>query len=284
MLLPQPLPPMMMKTSPRLTREVEVAHEHEAAEGHGEVAHGDVRAFGAGRSQLPCRVAILRSPGCRNHGEEAAGDDDADDAGDHRRGRGVADRRGAAAALHAAQAAGERDQHAVHRRLEHAADEIGERARHATVCVEIRATRRDRACRRRSTAPPRMPTKSAYRQSSGIIRHSASMRGRTRNSIGEMPTVVKRVDLLRHLHGAELGGEGRAGAAGHDDAGHHRAHLAHHGDADQIGDVDRGAELLELHGADEGEDHADQEADQRDDAAAPRRRTAGSRRSRSEAR
>ena len=70
------------------------------------------------------------------------------------------------------------------------------------------------------------------------------------------PMVVKRVDLLGHLHGAELGGEGGAGAAGHDDGGHQRAHLARHGDADQVGDVDLGAELLELHGADEGEDDA----------------------------
>ena len=36
-------------------------------------------------------------------------------------------------------------------------------------------------------------------------------------------------------------------------------------DADQVGDVDLRAELLELHRADEGEDQADQEADQRDD-------------------
>ena len=76
---------------------------------------------------------------------------------------------------------------------------------------------------------------------------------------------AKFVDLLRHLHRAELGGEGGAGAAGHDDAGHHRAHLAHDGDADQIGDVDGGPELLQLHGADEGHDDADQKADERDD-------------------
>ena len=47
------------------------------------------------------------------------------------------------------------------------------------------------------------------------------MRGSTRNSIGGMPIVVQRVDLLGHLHRAELRREGRAGAAGHDDAGHH---------------------------------------------------------------
>src|SRR5262245_24578109 len=41
--------------------------------------------------------------------------------------------------------------------------------------------------------------------------------------------------------------------------------IAPDGDPDQVGDVDRGAELLQLHGADEGHDHTDQEADQRHD-------------------
>ena len=35
----------------------------------------------------------------------------------------------------------------------------------------------------------------------------------------------QRVDLLVHLHRAELRGEGGAGAAGHDDGRHHGAHL-----------------------------------------------------------
>ena len=108
-----------------------------------------------------------------------------------------------------------------------------------------------------TTAPPRIPMKSAYRHSSGIIRMSAMTRGRTRNSRGEKPAVVKASIFLGDLHRAELRGEGRAGAARHDDAGHHRAHLADHGDADQVRHVDLGAELLELHGADEGEDDSD---------------------------
>ena len=76
----------------------------------------------------------------------------------------------------------------------------------------------------------------------------------------------ERLDLLVHLHGAELGGKAGAGAPGHDDAGHDRRQLAHRRDGDQVGDVDAGAELLELHGAHEGDDQADQEVDQRDDA------------------
>ena len=41
-----------------------------------------------------------------------------------------------------------------------------------------------------TTAPPTMPTKSAYTASSGSISESASMRGRTRKSIAGMPMVV----------------------------------------------------------------------------------------------
>ena len=52
------------------------------------------------------------------------------------------------------------------------------------------------------------------------------------------------VDFLSHFHRAELRGEGRAGSARHDDAGHHRAHLANHRDADEIRDIDLRAELF----------------------------------------
>ena len=45
----------------------------------------------------------------------------------------------------------------------------------------------------------------------------------------------------------------------------HRAHLAHHRDPDQVGDVEVGAEQSQLHGAHEGQDQADDHADQRDD-------------------
>src|SRR5262249_17273896 len=58
--------------------------------------------------------------------EDAARGDDEHDAGDHRRGRGLAYGGGAVAALHAAQAPGNGDEHAIHRGLEHATDEIGD--------------------------------------------------------------------------------------------------------------------------------------------------------------
>ena len=113
--------------------------------------------------------------------------------------------------------------------------------------------------------PASMPTKPAYRVSSGTISIRASMRGSTRKSTGEMPEGLEGVDLLVDLHGAELGGERRAGAAGDDDPGHQRAHLAHHADGHQIGDEDLRPDQAELIGAQIGEDEADEKADHRDD-------------------
>ena len=105
----------------------------------------------------------------------------------------------------------------------------------------------------------------AYRQSSGVITTSARTRGRTRNSIGDETEGRECIDLLVHLHGAELRGERGAGAAGEDDADHHGGHVPGHADPDQIGDVDLGAELEQLDGSKKGEDHADEKADHADD-------------------
>ena len=41
-LLPQPLPPMMIKMSPRLTVKLRSRIDDEAAVGHGQIAHGDL--------------------------------------------------------------------------------------------------------------------------------------------------------------------------------------------------------------------------------------------------
>jgi hypothetical protein len=62
-----------------------------------------------------------------------------------------------------------------------------------------------------------------------------------------------------------LRGEGGAGPARHEDPDDHRAHLAHHRDADEVGDVEVGAEQAQLDGADEGQDQADDQAEERDD-------------------
>ena len=71
-----------------------------------------------------------------------------------------------------------------------------------------------------------MPTTSASMVSSGRTSTSAMTRGKTRKWIGIEPERAQRVDLLRDLHRAELGGERRARAAGDDDRGHQRAELA----------------------------------------------------------
>ncbi len=60
-----------------------------------------------------------------------------------------------------------------------------------------------------------------------------------------------------------------ARASCHYDAGHDRRHLANHGDTDEIGDVDPGAETLQLYCADEGENRADESVDKCDDAERP---------------
>jgi hypothetical protein len=73
------------------------------------------------------------------------------------------------------------------------------------------------------------------------------------------------VDLLLHLHRADLGGEGGARAPGDDYRGEQRRQLAAHREADAVDDEDIGAVALRLHPEEIGEHHADEERDQRDD-------------------
>ena len=75
----------------------------------------------------------------------------------------------------------------------------------------------------------------------------------------------QRVDFLAHLHGAELGGEGAAGAARHHDGDDQDADFAQHQDADHVDDIDVGAEFAEVEDALLRDDAADQERDQQDD-------------------
>ena len=72
----------------------------------------------------------------------------------------------------------------------------------------------------------------------------------------------QRVDLLVHLHGADLGGEGRAGAAGQHHRGQQRPELAQQADGDQIGHIQVGAEAAHRHQRLEGQDQPHQHADQ----------------------
>ena len=56
----------------------------------------------------------------------------------------------------------------------------------------------------------------------------------------------QRVDLLAHLHRADLGGDRASRSPGDHDGGEQHAHLAQHQDADQFDDEDIGPEIAEL--------------------------------------
>ena len=79
----------------------------------------------------------------------------------------------------------------------------------------------------------------------------------------------QRVDLLAHLHRADLGGDGAARAAGDHDRGQQHAELAQDQDADEVDDEDLGAEIAQLEGAllrDDGADDGRHQHDDRDGA------------------
>ena len=71
---------------------------------------------------------------------------------------------------------------------------------------------------------------------------SASTRGSDEHVDRVEPHHAERVDLLAHLHRAELGGDGAAGAAGDHDGGQERRQLAQRQDADEVDGEDAGAE------------------------------------------
>ena len=101
---------------------------------------------------------------------------------------------------------------------------------------------------------------------------SAESRGRIRTSIGRQAHDLQRVDLLAHLHRAELGGDRRAGAAGdHDRCEQHR-HFAQDEDADEIDGVCLRAELAQLKDALLRDDRADEKIDEHDDRHAAQRK------------
>ena len=68
------------------------------------------------------------------------------------------------------------------------------------------------------------------------------------------------------MHGAELRRKRGAGAPGHDDARHHRPHLARHAQPHQVGDEDLRPKLAQLHGPHKGQDQANEKADEGDNA------------------
>ena len=82
---------------------------------------------------------------------------------------------------------------------------------------------------------------------------------------GIEPHGAQGVDLLAHLHGAELGRVGAARASRHHDRHDQHADLAQHQDADHVDHVLVGAELAEMEEALLGDDAADQEGDEQHD-------------------
>ncbi len=76
---------------------------------------------------------------------------------------------------------------------------------------------------------------------------------------------AQRVDLLAHLHRAELGGVGAAGAAGDHDRDDQHAELAQGQHAEHVDHEDAGAEFGEMEDALLRDDAADQEGDHHDD-------------------
>ena len=76
---------------------------------------------------------------------------------------------------------------------------------------------------------------------------------------------MQRVDFLVELHGADLGREGAARAAGNDDGGEQHAELAQHADRHDVDHEDFRAVFARLLGGDVGDDQRDEERDQGND-------------------
>src|SRR5882724_8438764 len=210
------------------------------------------------------RGARLEAEDIEDDREDPIEDDEPDDRRHHRGGRRQADRGRAAARLHPAEAAGERHDHAEHRALGDADQEVTHVYGRASLLEILGVTQAQHAETDDGAAEdPDQVRVDGEQGHHGDERehprqHQEFHRGDAHGG--------ERVDLLIRVHRAELSRERGAGSACHDDGGHDAADLARHRDRDQVGDEDRGPELLELDGADEREDQPDQEADQAHDA------------------
>jgi hypothetical protein len=91
---------------------------------------------------------------------------------------------------------------------------------------------------------------------------SAATRGRISTAAVEAHS-RQGVDLLAHLHRAELGGVGAAGAAGDHDRDNQDADLPQYENPHHIDGVGFGAELAEVKETLLGNDRPDQKGDQR---------------------
>src|SRR6266436_5966106 len=210
------------------------------------------------------REAWLEAEDIEDHREDPVEDDEPDDRRHDRGGGRKADRGSAAARLNPPQAARQRDDHAEYRALCDADQEVTHVYRRPSLLDVLGGTQAQHA-----DADDRAAQDADQVRVDGEQGHHGDEREHPREHEELRRRYAhggQRVDLLIRVHRAELSREGGTGSARHDDGGHDAADLARHRDRDQVGDEDRGAELLELDGADEREDEPDQEADQAHDA------------------
>ena len=177
---------------------------------------------------------------------------------DHRARRELADAFGAAVDLKPLEAADGGDHGAEHRRLDHAGVEVPGPHRVAQPLEELHEGEIEIEGAGDGTAQ-----QAGHVAPEGEQRHGDHQGHDARHDQPfdrVEPHRAHGVDFLVDLHGADLGGEGAAGAARHDDGGEQNAQLAEHADADRFHGEGLGAELPELLDALVGDHHADQEA------------------------
>src|SRR6185312_767319 len=182
---------------------------------------------------------------------------------DHRAGGELADALGAALDLQPLEAADRSNDEAEHRRLDHAGIEMPDPDRVAQPVEELHEGEVEidraghRAAQQAGHVSPERQQRHRQHQRQDARQHQPFDRVEPDRAHG--------VDLLVHLHGADLGGEGAARAAGDDDGGEQYAQLAEHADAYRLDREGLGAELPELLHTLIGDHHADQEAQHADD-------------------
>ncbi len=109
--------------------------------------------------------------------------------------------------------------------------------------------------------PPSRPDRATVQVKQRHHGHESDHSGQHEEIERRNPECPQGIDLLVPLHGGDVRRVGAARAPRHDDRRHDRRHFAHHGNADEIGDIYPGAELAELDRADERQNGAHQAID-----------------------
>src|SRR5688572_12462318 len=216
-----------------------------------------------GRAHAGIHLRFLDVELHEDHGEDGIGEDHEEDRLHHGDGGQPAELARRRAHLHAAQRTDQRDQHREDRRLDHAYPE-GVLADRALDAVDVLPEGNVDEIPGQDRAADESHGVGDDRQDRQ--RDDEAQDARDHQYLDRIhPHGAQRVDLVVQLHGADLGRERAARAAGDDDGGQQHAELAQHRDSDEIDDEDLAAELPELLRADVGDDHRDQEGDQRHD-------------------